>query len=406
MLKHTVPAWFDFDLTEPEPIPAEGIARALELLRSGRLFRYTEVGDGEVNDTALLEKRMAELVGRRYAVCVNSCGAALFLALRSSGVQPDDKVLVNGYTLAPVPGAIHHAGAQAVLVEIDERLTIDVDDLRRKAERSGATTLLLSHMRGHISDLDEVGAMCDEMGVDLIEDCAHTLGAGWGGRPTGTFGSVGCFSAQTFKHVNSGEGGVLVTDDAEIAARAILASGSYMLYGQHQARPPMSVFESLKGVVPNYSLRMSALAAAVALPQLDALAERASKMNTLYAELERLVREIPHAGVVERAPQEDFVGSSFQFSLPDLSRDQIGAVVGIANDLGLHVKWFGDPVMQGFTSRPRHWEYVGASSDLPRTEAILTKLCDLRVPPAMDASHCRLAADILRHAIAVAVGSH
>ena len=404
-MSNEAPSRFDFDLTEPDPIPGEGIARALELLRSGRLFRYTEVGDGEVNDTALLETRFAELVGRRYAVCVNSCGSALFLALRASGVQPYDKVLMNGYTLAPVPGAIQHAGAEAVLVEIDERLTIDVDDLRKKAQQSGATTLLLSHMRGHLADLDKVSAVCDAMGIDLIEDCAHTLGASWGGQPTGTFGRVGCFSTQTFKHMNSGEGGVLVTDDPQIAARAILHSGSYMFYGQHEARPPMSTFESLRGVVPNYSLRMSALAAAVARRQLDLLAERASKMNALYRELEKLVMDIPHARVVERAPQEDYVGSSFQFSLPELSPDQISVVVGTANGMGLHVKWYGEPLMQGFTSRPHQWDYVAGSTGLPRTEAILAKLCELRVPPAMDASHCRLAADILLHAISVAVGT-
>lgn len=395
----TSPAAFDFDLTEPEPIPEEGIARATELMRSGRLHRYTEVAAGDVNDVALLETRVAEMVGRKYAVAVNSCGAALFLALRASGVQLHDKVLVNGYTLAPVPGAIHHAGAQTVLVEIDENLTIDVDDLRAKAKSSQAKTLLLSHMRGHVADLEQVSAVCEELGIVLIEDCAHTLGASWAGRPTGSFGAVGCFSTQTFKHVNSGEGGVLVTDDTDIAARAILHSGSYMIYAQHQARPPLSVFEPLRGTIANYSLRMSALAAAVALPQLCLLPERAEKMNQLYSELEGLFAAIPQVRTIERAAKEDYVGSSFQFSLPGLSGEKISRIVQSANSLGLHVKWYGEPVMQGFTSRPHQWEYVASAGDLQRTEAVLSKLCDLRVPPTMETSHCRQAAEIVRHAI-------
>lgn len=394
-----LPARFDFDPTSPDPIPESGIARATELMRSGRLFRYTEVAEGEVNDAADLEVRFAELLGRRYAVGVNSCGGSLFVALRSCGVGPGDRVLVNGYTLAPVPGAVEHAGAESVLVEITDHLTVDLDDLRRKAESSGAKTLLLSHMRGHFGDLDAVSRLCDELDITLIEDCAHTLGASWNGRPTGTFGKVGCFSAQTFKHINSGEGGFVVTDDDEIAARAILHSGSYMLYEQHRARPPLGTFEPLRGHIANYSLRMSALEAAVVTPQLDLLPERVQKMNGLYRDLERRFREIPQVRVIERIAREEYVGSSFQFTLPDLSAEQIGAVVRTAGEYGLHIKWFGEPRMQGFTSRPSQWEYLEPHQELPRTEAILQKLCDIRVPPAMQSRHCHAAADIVRFAV-------
>lgn len=393
----SAPAPFDFDLTQPDPIPEAGIARATELMRSGRLFRYTEFGDEEVNDAAELEVRFAELVGRRYAVGVNSCGGAIFVALRACGVQPGDKVLFNGYTLAPVPGAVHHAGAEPVLVEITDDLTIDLADLRLKAQRSGARTLLLSHMRGHLADLDAVAALCDELGIQLIEDCAHTLGARWAGRPTGTFGRAGCFSAQTFKHLNSGEGGFVVTDDDEVAARAILHSGSYMLYEQHRARPPMSVFEPLRGLVPNYSLRMTALAAALILPQLDLLPERVEAMNRLYLELETLIGDIPHVQVCRRAAPEEYVGSSFQFALPDLTTEQIARVVQVTGSYGLPVKWYGEPAMRGFTSRPAQWDYI--DQELPRTEAILTRLCDLRVPPSMQLQHCRRAADIIGFAV-------
>lgn len=396
------PKHFDFDLTEPDPIPESGIARANELMRTGRVFRYTEIADGQVNDAALLESRFAELIGRRYAVGVNSCGGAMFIALRASGVQIGDRVLVNGYTLAPVPGAVHHAGAIPVIVEITENLTIDLDDLRQKAASSGAKTLLLSHMRGHLADLEAVSALCDELGIVLIEDCAHTLGARWNGRPTGTFGRIGCFSTQTFKHINSGEGGFILTDDDEIAARAILHSGSYMVYGQHQARPPLSVFEPLRGQVANYSMRLTGLAAALALPQLDLLPERVEKMNRLYRELESLVREIPYAKVIDRAPKEEYVGSSFQFALPSFSPEQIRTVMQISNDYGLHLKWFGAPEMQGFTSRPQQWEYVASAQHLPRTEVILSTLCDMRVPATMQLEHCKIAAQIIRFAVQTA----
>ncbi|MGB3186642.1 MAG: aminotransferase class I/II-fold pyridoxal phosphate-dependent enzyme [Ornithinimicrobium sp.] len=372
-------------------------------MRNGRLFRYVEFGEEGVNDAAEVEARLAELLGRRYAVGLNSGGAAIFVALRSCGVRHGDPVLLNGYTLAPVPGAVEHAGAEPILVEITEDLTIDLADLRLKAQTSGARTLLLSHMRGHLADLEAVAAMCDELGIRLIEDCAHTLGACWAGRPTGTFGLAGCFSAQTFKHLNSGEGGFIVTDDDEVAARAILHSGSYMLYEQHRARPPMSVFEPLRGQVANYSLRMTALAAALIRPQVELVPDRVARMNRSYRELETLVGDIPHVQVCRRAAQEEYVGSSLQFSLSDVTPEQISTVVKICSDLGLPVKWYGEPSMKGFISRPAQWEHI--TQELPRTEGILARLCDLRVPPSMQLLHCRRAAEIIGFAVEEAVAT-
>ena len=125
------------DLTEPEPIPEAGIARAVELMRSGRLFRYGEMGADQL-DVSLLENEFAAFVGRRYCIAVNSGGCALFIALKIVGVQPGDPVLVNGFTLAPVPGAIVHAAARPVIVEIGRDFVIDPADLRAKATASGA----------------------------------------------------------------------------------------------------------------------------------------------------------------------------------------------------------------------------------------------------------------------------
>lgn len=390
---------FDLDLTQPEPMPQQSIDRATELMHTGRLFRYGETAPGELNDASQLEQRFADLLGRKFAVGVNSCGAALFLALRSSGVRPGDKVLVNGYTLAPVPGAIEHAGAVPVLVEVTDNCTIDLEDLVAKALASGARTLLLSHMRGHLSDMEAVADICAKHGITLVEDCAHTLGASWDGAPAGSFGTAACFSLQTFKHINSGEGGIIVTDDEELAARAILYSGSYMLYGQHAARPSEAVFENLRSQVPNYSLRLTALAAALALPQLDLLPQRAERMNASYRRLEHLLRSIDGVQVIERASKEQFIGSSLQFLLPGLSAEQIAGFVGICHEYGLGLKWFGEARMEGFTSRPSQWEYVAGAGTLPRTERLLSTLCDMRIPPAMEEEHCHQAAQIITHAL-------
>jgi dTDP-4-amino-4,6-dideoxygalactose transaminase len=114
---------------------------------------------------------------------------------------------------------------------------IDTADLERKVRESGARVLLLSHMRGHVADMDAVVDLCRRLGLRLVEDCAHALCASWRGRAIGTFGDAAAFSAQTYKHLNAGEGGFVVLDDEDATARAILHSGSYMLHGQHLSSP-------------------------------------------------------------------------------------------------------------------------------------------------------------------------
>ncbi len=288
--------WFGKDLSTPEPIPEEAIARAVSLMRTGRLHRYGEQGSG-YPEPSLLEQEYAAYVGSRYCVAVSSCGAAMFIALKALGVKAGDKVLTSTFTLAPVPGAIAHAGAQAVLVETTADYLTDLGDLERKAGSSGAKVFLLSHMRGHISDLQAVRTICDRHGIALVEDCAHTMGARWDGRHTGTWGRVGCYSAQTYKHINSGEGGLLVTDDDDVAAQAILMSGSYMMYDQHILKPGAEVFERWKYVTPNFSMRMSNLAACLLRPQIGQLADRGRRWNHVYATLARELGKAPHLTV-------------------------------------------------------------------------------------------------------------
>ena len=256
---------FTGSFTQQEPIPEDAIEAAVAVMRSGRLHRYNTLA-GEAGEAALLEKEFAELTGAKYCVATGSGGIAITTALRAVGVQPGDPVLTNAFTLAPVPGAIAAVGARPIYAEVTESLVIDLDDLEAKIGQ--ARVLLLSHMRGHLCDMDRLMAICDAAGVKVVEDCAHTMGAAWNGQISGRQGLAGCYSTQTYKHVNSGEGGFMVTDDAEVAARAIILTGSYMLYGKHLAAPGPEVFERVKYDTPNVSGRMDNLRAAILRPQL------------------------------------------------------------------------------------------------------------------------------------------
>lgn len=385
--------WFGKDLSTPEPISEEAIERAVDLMRSGRLHRYGEQGVG-YPEPSMLEQEYAEYVGSPYCVAVSSCGAAMFMALKALGVKAGDKVLTSTFTLSPVPGAIAHAGADAILVETTADYMTDLADLERKAANSGAKVFLLSHMRGHIADLQAIKAICDQHGVAIVEDCAHTMGAKWNGKPTGTWGKVGCYSTQTYKHINSGEGGLLVTDDDDVAAQAILMSGCYMMYDQHLLKPSAQVFERWKYVTPNFSMRMSNLAAALLRPQIGQLAARGKRWNHIYATLERELTKTKSVSVPARDAKEEFIASSIQFTL-NLKPRQIEKFLAECGLRGLYIKWFGTPAPVAFTSNYAHWHYLASQPDIPHSKAVLDQLLDLRTPLSLTDEDCILIGKIV-----------
>jgi dTDP-4-amino-4,6-dideoxygalactose transaminase len=386
---------FKGSFTQQEPIPEEAIEAAIAVMRHGRLHRYNTAGD-EIAETALLEQEFAALVGAKYCVAVASGGYAMATALRAVGVKPGDRVLSNAFTLAPVPGAIAAVGAEPVFVDVTDGLVIDLGDLASKLDQ--ADVLLLSHMRGHICDMDALMTLCDAAGVTVIEDCAHTMGAAWGGVASGRHGSVGCYSCQTYKHINSGEGGLLVTDDADVAARAIMLSGSYMLYEKHLAAPPPEAFAEIKYETPNISGRMDNLRAALLRPQLRDLNTQVARWNERYFTVEAGLRNTPGLTVIERAAKESIVGSSIQFLLQGWLPEKVQEVLARCLARGVELKWFGAAEPLGFTSRYDSWRYAPVAP-LPKSDAVLAGLIDMRVPLTFSIEDCTLIARIIREEV-------
>jgi dTDP-4-amino-4,6-dideoxygalactose transaminase len=386
---------FKGSFTQQEPIPEDAIEAAIAVMRHGRLHRYNTAGD-EIAETALLEQEFAALVGAKYCVAVASGGYAMATALRAVGVKPGDRVLSNAFTLAPVPGAIAAVGAEPVFVDVTDGLVIDLDDLAGKLDQ--ADVLLLSHMRGHICDMDALMALCDAADVTVIEDCAHTMGAAWGDVASGRHGAVGCYSCQTYKHINSGEGGLLVTDDADVAARAIMLSGSYMLYEKHLAAPPAEAFTQIKYETPNISGRMDNLRAALLRPQLRDLNTQVARWNERYFAVEAGLRNTPGLTVIERAAQESIVGSSIQFLLQGWLPEKVQEVLNRCLARGVELKWFGAAEPLGFTSRYDSWRYAPIAP-LPQSDAVLAGLIDMRVPLTFSIEDCTLIARIIREEV-------
>jgi dTDP-4-amino-4,6-dideoxygalactose transaminase len=377
---------FTRPFTQQEPISQEAIDAATEVLKSGRLHRYNTI-ENELSETALLEEEYATYQQSKYCLACASGGYAMSVALKAAGLKLGESVLTNTFTLAPVPGAISNAGGSPIFVEITKDLVLDLEDLSKKAEESGARFLLISHMRGHLVNMDQLMEIVNENNLILIEDCAHTMGAQWKDQRSGNFGLAGCFSTQTYKHLNSGEGGLLTSNDEEFMARAIIYSGSYMLYERHGAAPSSRVFEDIRLETPNYSGRMDNLRASILRPQLKNLEKNIIRWNERYQLVESALKEVKGIEVPLRFEEEGYVGSSIQFRIPGITVTEAELFIKKNKELGVELKWFGNDDPSGFTSNHKSWKYVGRQQ-LNNSDEILSSLFDLRLPLTFSIDDC------------------
>ena len=385
---------FKKSFTQQEAIPQVGIDNAVSVMQSGRLHRYNTL-EGEDSVTSQLELLFSKWQGSKYCLACTSGGVAIQLALRSVGVKPGDNVLANAFTLAPVPGAIENVGANSILVEIDENFHINIADFTAKANASKSKFLLLSHMRGHITNMDKLVEICKSLKIQIIEDCAHTMGAKWDGKRSGNFGLVSAFSTQTYKHINSGEGGFLVTNDDEVIAKAIMHSGSYMLYEKHASSPNNDIFEKVKLKTANFSGRMDNLRSSILIPQLKDLDNKVIKWNNLYKELYDRLKTQDGIFIPNRDKREFYVGSSIQFRLKDFADKKIQDFIKNCKKRGVDLKWFGDKNPIAYTSRYDSWEYLENIPVLKNTLEILKTTLDMRIPLTFDNNDCRVIAEII-----------
>ncbi|MFZ8959234.1 MAG: DegT/DnrJ/EryC1/StrS family aminotransferase, partial [Paracoccaceae bacterium] len=310
---------------DAEPIPEAARAEIDRLLHSGDLFRYTAPADAPV---ALLEREFADLMGVKYALAVSSCSAALFLSLEALGLKQGARVIIPAFTFAAVPSSIVHARMQPVLVEVGENYRIDLDDFTAKIDQD-IDAVLISHMRGHTSDMDAIKALCDARNIPVIEDAAHSLGTLWHGEKIGTIGKVGCFSFQSYKMINAGEGGILISNDPDLIARAVIMSGAYEHnWKKHkgpngQNDPELAeAFARWQNQLPLYNMRLQNLSAAVIRPQLPELARRVRDGLANHDYVAGELNKSPWLNVPPALAPETRAPDSIQFNLVDFARDE------------------------------------------------------------------------------------
>ncbi|MEE2945219.1 MAG: aminotransferase class I/II-fold pyridoxal phosphate-dependent enzyme [Pseudomonadota bacterium] len=387
------------DVYSAEPIPEAARAEVERLLQTGDLFRYTAPEDAPVS---LLESEFAELLGTKYALAVSSCSAALFLSLKSLGLPRDSKVLIPGFTFAAVPSSVAHADLTPVLCEVGENYRIDMADFEEKL--ADVQAVIISHMRGHTSDMDAIMALCEARDIPVVEDAAHSLGTTWHGRNIGTIGKIGCFSFQSYKLINAGEGGILVTDDADLVARMVIMSGAYEHNWQkHKSRAGdntdelKQAFEKWQNQLPLYNLRLSNMSAAIIRPQLPELARRVRDGRANHDYVADRLNTSAWLQVPNKLAPEERAPDSIQFNLVDMDDDQVNAFQNAAQARGLKVQVFG--ASKDNARAFWNWQFIKDLPELPKTRAMLMKACDVRLPARLKKPDLDAVADVLLAAI-------
>ncbi|NOD29063.1 DegT/DnrJ/EryC1/StrS family aminotransferase [Ruegeria atlantica] len=387
-----------------EPIPTAAKDAIDDLMRSGDLFRYTAPQDAPV---ALLEAEFAELLGTKYALAVSSCSAALFLSLKALGLPRDARVLIPGFTFAAVPSSVVHADCIPVLCEVGENYRIDMADFEAKLDNVQA--VIISHMRGHTSDMDAIMALCDARNIPVIEDAAHSLGTTWHGRNIGTIGKVGCFSFQSYKMINAGEGGILITNDADLVARAVIMSGAYEHNWKKHKGPQgdnspelQEAFARWQNKLPLYNLRLSNLSAAVIRPQLPELARRVRDGLANHDYVAGRLNTSSHIEVPAPLPPEQRAPDSIQFNLVGMQEHEIRAFAAASEARGVKVQVFG--LSEDNARAFWNWQFLPDTFDLPKTRDMLMKACDVRLPVRLTREELDVIADILLASVGEVTG--
>jgi dTDP-4-amino-4,6-dideoxygalactose transaminase len=289
---------------------------------------------------------------------------------------------------------------------VGEDYRIDMPDFAAKLP--GCHAVIVSHMRGHTSDMDAILARCAAADVPVIEDAAHSLGTTWSGRKIGTLGRAGCFSFQSYKLVNAGEGGILISDDADFVARAVILSGAY----EHNWRKHMdeagdpalgAAFERHQNSLPLYNLRLSNLSAAVIRPQLAQIDRRVRNGRRNHDRVAAALRSSPWMTVPRALEPEERAPDSLQFNLAGMTDAEVRAFAGAAAERGVRVQVFG--LSRDNARAFWNWGFLPETPDLPRTRAMLMRACDTRLPARLSEAECDAVAAALLSAAEDVMGT-
>ena len=366
------------------PDDKKAAQRALE---SELFFRY-DYRPFDQTECGIFEKAICDYFGCKHALAVSSGTAAIALSLMAANLSKGAMVACPGFTFAATPSAIMLAGCTPVLVECDADLNMDVENLRRTWDPR-IEAIVVVHMRGMASDMEKITAFAEEVGVPVIEDAVPALGAELRGRKLGTFGLAGCFSTQSDKSLNSGEGGFLITDDSDLFAKAVVLSGAYEgRLRRHFPKDAPPVLDDLS--LPIFSLRMDEIRAALLRSELDGLPVRLERFKRNYNHIAAGLDDIPQIRIRQPITHGAYLGEALIFFV----ESDAGWFADALSAEGIDARHLGSPRdknVRAFWNWSFMFDRTGTDAikaKLPRTARMLEQAVDVPVSSGLEPGDC------------------
>lgn len=333
---------------------------AMEVLQSQNLFRYYGASKSDwLHKVRDFEQTFAEYTGMQHALGVTSGTAALMTSLAAAGIGPGDEVIIPSYTWIATATAVVWNMAVPVIAEVDETLTLDVEDVKRKiTPRTRA--ILPVHMRGAPCDMEAIMALAQERNILVIEDTAQANGGTLNGRRLGTFGDINAFSLQYSKMITTGEGGIVVTDSLPLYRRAQAYHDGGGIWRKNEE--DLGDFQHFTGV----NFRMPELIGAIALVQLGRLADLLTRQRSAKQAITEGTRDICAAKGFAPRPSHDEAGDvavCLIYLMPDAEKAALVAKALRAENISAsqlfdpnvedwHVYYHWSPIMNKRTANP------------------------------------------------------
>lgn len=245
-------------------IDEDAISEAAAALRSGWISTGPRVSE--------FEKAFAKYQRTKHAVATSSCTAALHLALLALRIGKGDEVITTPLTFAATANVIVHAGAKPVFADVDARTgNLDPAQVEKKVTRR-TKAIIAVHLAGRPCDIRALRDIAERRDLVLIGDCAHAIESRYGGKPVAKWTDASCFSFYATKNLTTGDGGMLATDDAAVAATVRMLG----LHGMELAEPPHLAARTLRHyriIAPGFKYNMTDIEAAIGIRQLEKIEE-------------------------------------------------------------------------------------------------------------------------------------
>lgn len=313
------------------------IEEVIATMRSGWLGTGPKV--------ARFEQDFRQFKGTRNVMAVNSCTAALHLSVLAAGIKPGDEVITTPLTFCATVNAIIHAGGTPVLADIDKR-TMNIDPSQIISKITPATKAIVPvHFAGRPCDMDTISAIAKKYGLKVVEDCAHAVEAEYKGKKVGTIGDFGCFSFYATKNIVTGEGGMVITDEDDSAARIKMLA----LHGMSKDawnRFSNEGYRHYQVVECGFKYNMMDLQAAIGLHQLQRVDRYWKRRAEIWSRYNEAFSELPV--VIPADPEADTRHSYHLYTLmiditqTGISRDDF-LVAMTAENIGVGVHYLSVP---------------------------------------------------------------